>query len=584
MLLALTLCTLVAAGVRFAGLGTRDFWYDESCTYIYVANLFDWPAGSNLLIESTNLPYYVLLRGWSALFGDSESAYRSLSALAATLTVPLVGLVAWRGAGRRAGMVAAALAALNPLHIYYAHEARAYALWILVLTVLMWLLFEAARRERARWWIAYGLLTLFALPLHYYTFFWLPGSVLCLAVSDHPGRTLKHWLVTTLLIGLCFTPYFLVAVLPAARGGGDVWLGEPPTNPMSWLAQSWEPATALGHSLWALLPAGAYPAHLHGLSLASRETITVGSTELVTLARTAPAIILPIALVMVISSFCFRRDSSELSADGEVGVAAPAKAKLGIHLFLAGVTLGPLLCAWVYSVAVKPIYFVGRYDVVAWPAAAVWMAVLIVQAVELRLPRRVGAGAAVVTAALLACSLLPLARMHAQQPALSLPRGRAEFLAQKCAPEDLVIAFSYDRAGLFYYLHRAGFAGEIVSFPSWLDTQVGWVDTETDLARDLTPEVEQLLAKCRARHARGGQVFLLTDYHDWNHEGPRHAVNRHLLEALVTEGYEALAAFPEAKIWRLERGTTPAGQGASSAGGGASPSSRSSGLIGSLTR
>ena len=300
MLLGLALCTLVAGGVRFTGLSTRDFWYDESCTYIYVANLFDWTADSDLLTESTNLPYYLLLRGWSAVLGDSEAGYRSLSALAATLTVPLVGLVAWRGAGRQAGMVAAALAALNPLHIYYAHEARAYALWMLALTVMLGLLLEAARRERARWWIAYGLVALFALPLHYYTFFWLPGSVLCVALGEHPWRTFRRWLVTTLLIGLCFTPYFVVAVLPAARSGGDAMLGEPPANPMTWLAQAWEPATALGESLWALLPAGAYPAHLHGLSLASRQTVAVGSAGLMALARTVPVIVLLIAALMVI--------------------------------------------------------------------------------------------------------------------------------------------------------------------------------------------------------------------------------------------------------------------------------------------
>ena len=79
-------------------------------------------------------------------------------------------------------------------------------------------------------------------------------------------------------------------------------------------------------------------------------------------------------------------------------------------------------------------------------------------------------------------------------------------------------------------------------------------------------------------------MFLLTDYHDWGNDGPRNAVNRHLLDALVEQGYEAIVVFPEAGIWRLERGAAAAPQGAFSAGGGAAPSSRSSGLMGSLTR
>ena len=72
--------------------------------------------------------YYLLLHAWTAAFGDGEAALRSLSLAAAVLTVPTA---LWAGtlvAGRRAGWVAAVLAALNPFLTIYAQEARMYAL------------------------------------------------------------------------------------------------------------------------------------------------------------------------------------------------------------------------------------------------------------------------------------------------------------------------------------------------------------------------------------------------------------------------------------------------------------------------
>lgn len=85
-------------GLAVATSGTTRVARSSTCIY-----LFDWPAGTqNLLAESTNLPYYLLLRGWSALFGHSEAAYRAMSALAAALAVPLLAWFAHRLAGGRA--------------------------------------------------------------------------------------------------------------------------------------------------------------------------------------------------------------------------------------------------------------------------------------------------------------------------------------------------------------------------------------------------------------------------------------------------------------------------------------------------
>src|SRR5207237_5760975 len=89
----------------------------------------------NRIVEESSynnsLPtYFLLLRG--ILGGASENVEfraRSLSVVAGALSIPvLIGLVyCWRrhwGAALMAGL----LLAVNPLHLWYSQEARAYAL------------------------------------------------------------------------------------------------------------------------------------------------------------------------------------------------------------------------------------------------------------------------------------------------------------------------------------------------------------------------------------------------------------------------------------------------------------------------
>lgn len=531
-LLGLAALSIVGCVLRFKGLSFRDFWFDESCSFIYVHDLWHWPAGSNLLAESTNLPYYILLWAWTQAFGDSEGAYRSLSALTAAATVPLIGLIGRRLAGERVGLVAAALAAFHPLHIHYAHEARAYALWVLLLTVTWWLLLRAAR-GRVGWWAGYGSALLVTLLTHYFTAFWVPASASCAAVADAPRRALRGWLLATGVALLGFGGYFAAAVLPAARGGGQAWI-----------APHFDPARALGQTLSAFLPAGAYPAHLRGLSLDSADTVRVGHAALTAITQAAPAVMFAgMVLYLALTWVRGRRVVDMAGATGERHDQVGMGFWQSPHVVAAALTLGPLLLAWGYSLVGRPLYLPGRYDLVAWPAFVIWLA-LIIDTFARRAAQACGGRAAAgpvtagVTAVLLVCSLVPIVRMDALRPGPSFPRVRAEHVAALAGEGDLVIALSYDRAYLRYYLHRAGFRGEIVSFPGWLDLQVGWLDTSSDLMRrpEVQSEAQAMLTRIDERLTQGSQVLWLEDSLDREGAGPRAGINEVLLETLQHAG------------------------------------------------
>jgi hypothetical protein len=183
--LVLAACVVVAAALRFTRIGHQSFWLDESYTVDLVQRPFGDMLSGVASTESTPPLYYALAWLWEKVFGHGEAGLRSLSALFGTLTVP----VAWRAAREwfdspRAGLIAAALVAVNPFFVWYSQEARSYSL--LVLMAALSLLF-LGRRAYAWWAITAAL----ALLTHYFAAFLLVPEALWLLWS---ARERAAWL------------------------------------------------------------------------------------------------------------------------------------------------------------------------------------------------------------------------------------------------------------------------------------------------------------------------------------------------------------------------------------------------------
>ena len=121
------LIAVAGAGLRFYRLDREPFWFDEAYTALSV----QLPMHGILerLRGEGNAPlYYLLMHAWSGLFGDGVYSFRFVSALLGALTIPLTYWVGTRMFSRRAALIAATLAAVSPLHIHYAQEARMYPL------------------------------------------------------------------------------------------------------------------------------------------------------------------------------------------------------------------------------------------------------------------------------------------------------------------------------------------------------------------------------------------------------------------------------------------------------------------------
>ena len=180
-LAAITALLILAAGLRFHLLGTQSLWNDEGSSYVQALRPFGEIA-YNAGLDIHPPGYYWLLAGWRLLAGTSEFALRSLSAFASLLSIAFAYTLSRRLFGWGAGITAALLISLNTFSIYYAQEARMYALLALWAAASFWALAEFLRRPSGRWAVAVALFNAAGLWTQYaYPFVMLAQGVVALA-------------------------------------------------------------------------------------------------------------------------------------------------------------------------------------------------------------------------------------------------------------------------------------------------------------------------------------------------------------------------------------------------------------------
>jgi mannosyltransferase len=222
--IALGFIIILCALLRFYHLGTASLWSDEIFSRYYV-NLFGLHyVLTEGLSKETNPPtYYLLLRGWISLFGDSEAALRSLSAAISILCVPVTYLLG-RELGRKSwGLAGALLFALCPSSLYFAQETRVYALLTLASTIALWAAAMYQRDSRSAKATAFYLLSAtLCLYLHvtgllFVIACWV-AVWLYLLINGGTRRAQFHWIALNGIVLLLGLPYFL-HVLTASHTG-----------------------------------------------------------------------------------------------------------------------------------------------------------------------------------------------------------------------------------------------------------------------------------------------------------------------------------------------------------------------------
>ena len=131
--------------------------------------------------ESTPPLFYLLTWAWVHLIGsDGAAAMRTVSALALVAAVPVAYGALRRLVGWEAALATAALLAVSPLLSWYAVDARAYGLLVLVGLLSVWAASAAIERPDARRLALWALAAAAALWTHWFAGFLVLGEALAL--------------------------------------------------------------------------------------------------------------------------------------------------------------------------------------------------------------------------------------------------------------------------------------------------------------------------------------------------------------------------------------------------------------------
>ncbi|MCA9926299.1 MAG: glycosyltransferase family 39 protein, partial [Anaerolineales bacterium] len=205
---------------RWIYIGRQSLWLDELFSVFLVRK--NWWEIIQGTAQDILPPLYYLLLKIMMQFGEDATAARALSAIASTVTVPVVFYFGKRLVDRKFAWVAAGLLAVNPFHVVYAQEARMYSLFGLFFLLSAYFFWQAWHDSSRKSW---GFFTLFTI-LSFYTHSLAFLNLLALDLFVFTQRaTLKKqwrsWLAAHLLIGVTFLPWAVVILQQTARLGGE---------------------------------------------------------------------------------------------------------------------------------------------------------------------------------------------------------------------------------------------------------------------------------------------------------------------------------------------------------------------------
>jgi hypothetical protein len=161
------------AGLFFCFFTRSNLWLDEALS----VNIARLPLGDlNHALKHDGAPplYYVLLHGWTSVFGTGMYAVRALSGVCVVGAAVTIWFAGRRLGGDKVAWLAVFVLFTNPYAFRYATEARMYALEILLVTLGI-LAFQRTL-ERPSWGRAacFGIIVAALVYTQYWTFFLLP--------------------------------------------------------------------------------------------------------------------------------------------------------------------------------------------------------------------------------------------------------------------------------------------------------------------------------------------------------------------------------------------------------------------------
>ena len=222
---------LFALVLRLIHLGTHSFWHDEAYNMIQSDNLIPVLVKGELV--SNHPPLFVVLIWIWRLFGMDENEWtmRLLPVLLGLGGIAALYLLVSHLFSPRAGLFAAFLLAISPIHILHSQDLKPYIVLPLTGVLTVYFFYRAVQENEARWWTAYAVSAGLACYSETFAVFLLAAINLWMLVQL-PWRWnhLPGWVAANVTGALLFFPYLHVLIERTDKmmvNSEEWWIPEP---------------------------------------------------------------------------------------------------------------------------------------------------------------------------------------------------------------------------------------------------------------------------------------------------------------------------------------------------------------------
>lgn len=187
----------------------QSVWFDEGYSILLAKQSFA-ELYALTAVDAHPPFYYALLKVWGDTFGFNEGALRTLSAIAASLSVGVVILIARKLFTPKTALIVAPFLIFAPFALRYGYEIRMYAVAALIGALATLVLLYATQTNKRRYWIVYAVLVALGMwTLYMMVALWLAHAVWLLVKTIKEKKNLfkQTWVYAFILAVVLFVPY-----------------------------------------------------------------------------------------------------------------------------------------------------------------------------------------------------------------------------------------------------------------------------------------------------------------------------------------------------------------------------------------
>jgi uncharacterized membrane protein len=225
-------CLVLVAGfwLRWSGLNQQSLWADEGYTTWF--SQFSPGEQWHLMPWETQAPiYHIALHYWTRVWGTSEASFRGLSALFSSLSLVVLCLIARKMWPSRVFLIISlALCSISFFQIWYAKEARSYALLsFFLVTSIYCLQLYLEKPTVARLLVVVGAVSA-SLYTHNMALYYIPGLVIFW--FTYPSEMTirqrgRNALIAGAAVILIYVPWLPLLIDQARSVHGYFWAPKP---------------------------------------------------------------------------------------------------------------------------------------------------------------------------------------------------------------------------------------------------------------------------------------------------------------------------------------------------------------------